>query len=801
MSAKIYRRLVVHLRTPRLGWSCSRRALWFSRLVLIPIVCGLMALVVVPQVWSESEAGSVPMANIDAFEDGLRLYQQGALEEAAARFQQAADTSDQQGRPLQQSDALTALAHVYVALGYHTKAAQSLELALTLVQQSGDPARQAAVMGAIGQVYLAAGQLEAASEYLTDGLTLARELEDLGRAATILNEMGRLHAIQKNDVAALEAFTESQSLAEKAKLPALSITATLNAGQASLRLGRHVDAQQWLDQALPKLRGLPNSHDKAYGMITLGLAYGRLGAAVQEDGGRFILQAVEVLGEAGQVAQSIGDQRAMSYAFGHQGHFYEQHGRTEDALLLTRLAVTAAQQVRAPESLYQWQWQTGRLLRTTGQPKEAIVAYQQAVDTVQSIRPEMAFTVDGSATSFRESGGRLFFELADLLLERAAATPDDGEAKPYLVEAREAVELFKSAELRDYFRDDCVDALQKRITKIDDLPKISPNTAVVYPIVLVDRTELLVSLPQGIKRFSVQVSADRLTEEVRAFRRFLEKRTTRQFLPHAQQLYEWLIRPMEADLADLSIDTLVMVPDGPLRTIPMASLHDGERFLIQRFAVATTPGLNLTDPHPLQRENVRVLSAGLTEGVQGFAPLPNVMTELQALEDIYGSRPLLNKTFLTSTLEKEMRGQEFTIVHIASHGKFESQVGNSFVLTFDDKLTMDRLSQVVGFFRFRDEPLELLTLSACETAAGDDRAALGLAGVAIKAGARSALATLWFINDQASSALVAEFYRQLQNPALSKAKALQQAQLTLLDNPVYEHPSYWAPFLLLNNWL
>ncbi len=114
---------------------------------------------------------------------------------------------------------------------------------------------------------------------------------------------------------------------------------------------------------------------------------------------------------------------------------------------------------------------------------------------------------------------------------------------------------------------------------------------------------------------------------------------------------------------------------------------------------------------------------------------------------------------------------------------------------------MDRLDQLVGSFQFRDDPLELLTLSACQTAAGDDRAALGLAGIAIKAGARSALASLWFINDKSSTILVSEFYRQLQTTMVSRARALQQAQLKLLDHPVYDHPVYWSPFLLINNWL
>ena len=156
---------------------------------------------------------------------------------------------------------------------------------------------------------------------------------------------------------------------------------------------------------------------------------------------------------------------------------------------------------------------------------------------------------------------------------------------------------------------------------------------------------------------------------------------------------------------------------------------------------------------------------------------------------------------MIARLEKELKEGQFSIVHIASHGEFRNDVKKTFVLTFDDKLTMDRLDEFVGLLRFRDEPLGLLTLSACETAAGDDRAALGLAGVAIKAGARSALATLWFINDQASSDLVAEFYRQFQDPSVSKAAALQRAQLKMIGSPVYRHPAYWAAFLLLNNWL
>jgi len=254
-------------------------------------------------------------------------------------------------------------------------------------------------------------------------------------------------------------------------------------------------------------------------------------------------------------------------------------------------------------------------------------------------------------------------------------------------------------------------------------------------------------------------------------------------------------------LASFPIGTLVFVPDGALRTIPMTALHDGKQFLVAKYAVGITPSLNLTDPRPIKREDMKVLAVGVTEAVQGFPALPNGSAELQALHTLLGSETLVDKEFVAANLEKKLKSEQFTIVHVASHGQFGSDTDSTFLLTFDEKLSMNRLDQLVGVFKFRDDPLGLLTLSACDTAAGDDRAALGLAGIAIKAGARSALATLWNINDEASVELVVDFYRELQAPLSSRATALQRAQMKMLANPRYEHPGFWSPFLMINNWL
>jgi CHAT domain-containing protein len=192
---------------------------------------------------------------------------------------------------------------------------------------------------------------------------------------------------------------------------------------------------------------------------------------------------------------------------------------------------------------------------------------------------------------------------------------------------------------------------------------------------------------------------------------------------------------------------------------------------------------------------------GLSESRQGFPALPNVATELEGVRRLQGGTTLLNRTFLRPRFARELRDVDYGVVHIASHGEFGSDPSRTFVLAYDGRLDLDDLENSIKLARFREPGLELLVLSACQTAAGDDRAGLGLAGLALKAGARSAVATLWSVSDEASGLLSVEFYRQLRGGAPSKARALQAAQRGMLADPLLGHPAYWAPFLLIGNWL
>jgi CHAT domain-containing protein len=178
-----------------------------------------------------------------------------------------------------------------------------------------------------------------------------------------------------------------------------------------------------------------------------------------------------------------------------------------------------------------------------------------------------------------------------------------------------------------------------------------------------------------------------------------------------------------------------------------------------------------------------------------------VKSELAGIEARFPTVLLQDRTFRTSSVEGAMSRGAYSVVHLATHGYFDSDHSRSFLLTFDGRITMDALQATIGRRKYSEEPLELLVLSACETAGGDDRAALGLAGAGLRAGSRSVVATLWPISDESTAILISNFYSRLQDPKNSKAEALREAQRELLKLDRFRHPFFWAPFLLIGNWL
>jgi CHAT domain-containing protein len=303
------------------------------------------------------------------------------------------------------------------------------------------------------------------------------------------------------------------------------------------------------------------------------------------------------------------------------------------------------------------------------------------------------------------------------------------------------------------------------------------------------------------------------------------QRKTTSYLPSAQKLYEWMIAPLEGELKAQKIDTLAFSLDPNLRSLPIAALHDGQQFLVEQYSLSLIPSLNLTDTRYQDIRTSQLLAMGASK-FTSQNPLPAVPLELSIItNELNSNKSFLNDGFTLSNLKSQRAQEPFGIIHLATHGQFKpGSPDNSYIQLWDSKLRLDQLRQM----GWNNPPVGLLVLSACRTALGDEKAELGFGGLAVAAGVKTALGSLWYVSDQGTLGLMSEFYGQLKTAPI-KAEALRQAQISMLtgkvrieegklhssasqskgiplppelgkvENQDLSHPYYWAAFTLIGS--
>ncbi|MBK7950527.1 MAG: CHAT domain-containing protein [Deltaproteobacteria bacterium] len=692
-----------------------------------------------------------------------------------------------------------------LAGGAIREAREALDEAFALARSLEDPVRLGITRSLRGRLFVATGELEAAQAELAAAQPLLEAMPALAAAnrldeANLTARSGRLED-------ALAAYQKLADSAHDRGDRALEARALANAVRARVEadpeaLGRR-GVTRSVKQAIGALDGLEGAEQASLrASLALHLARSLELARAGETGrsADWILAANRLLTRALADADAAGSSALRAEALGSLGALYESEGHLEEALSLTDRALAQARRSETAGSGARLTIQAGRLRRGLGDLDGALANYAEAVAIVG--RPREAASAPrvarGGRSAFEVEDAEAYRGLVDLLLRRAADQTEAARRTADLREAQAVLERYRVAELRDYFEDDCVDRNRASRARVDEAPG---NFLVLYPVILEDRLELLVSRRDAIESRTVPISRVELEKLARQYRGLLEDRTTRLYLRPAQALERVLIEPIRELLERHAPDTLVVVPDGILRTIPFAALHDGKRHLIERYALATTPSLELSDPRPFDRTKVGSLYGGLTTAVGGFDALPQVKQELETANRYLPGKLLLDESFSREALIENLSTRSFDLVHVASHAEFSSADRGGFLLTHDGKLRLDEFRRAVELLQYRERPLELLILSACETAAGDERAALGFSGAAVQAGARSVLGSLWLVQDEATSALLATFYEALADPSVSRAQAMQRAQRRLIDDPAYAHPSSWAAFLLINSWL
>ncbi|GAB4183905.1 MAG: hypothetical protein Fur006_21100 [Coleofasciculaceae cyanobacterium] len=725
---------------------------------------------------------------------------QGQAEQAVTTWQRAAATYAQVGDEEGRIGSLINLAQAQQILGLYLPARKTLAGVEQALQQQQDLQLKTTGLRSLGNVLQSIGEIDQSRRVLEQSLAIAQQLQSPQNLSATLLSLGNTARSQKDTEAAL---TYYQQAATRSASPTVQIQSQLN--QLSLLL----DAERWseaqtLSSAIQRqITKLPPSQTAVYTQINFAQSLLKMGKRGDKE--KFApLEIAQLLATAIQQAKNLGDSRAESYALGNLGKLYEQTQQWSNAQNLTEQALLLAQAMNASDIAYQWQWQLGRILKAKGEIEPATAAYKVAFNTLQSLRGNLVAINRDVQFSFRESVEPVYRQLVDLLLQpspyQGGVPSNEGEpSQVNLKQAREVIESLQLAELDNFFRTACLEGQAVAIDRI-----AQTDAAVIYPIILEDRLDVILSLPQQpLRHYAIAVSQQQVEDALAQLRVNLEKPyTTPEGKSLAQQVYDWLLRPIEADLAQSQVKTLVFVLDGSLRNVPMAALYDGKQYLVEKYAIALTPGLRLLNPKPLKQEKLRALLAGLTEERHGFIALLNVDRELNEIKSEVPSLVLLNQSFTSSTLQQELDSAPFDIVHLATHGQFSSDPDRTFILAWDKPIKVNELKDLLRTrSEIRPDAIELLVLSACETAEGDKRAALGLAGVAVQAGARSTLASLWTVDDESGARLISQFYRELATRTVTKAQALRQAQLSLLRDPDYRYPALWAPYVLVGNWL
>lgn len=628
-----------------------------------------------------------------------------------------------------------------------------------------------------------------AREVLEAGLAAALDLELNSEQISALLGLGNVARSLQDASTAFDYYQQALALS-----PHLNQQVAIELA----RLGLLVDTEDWeavaelLPATLANLDRLPSSHRSIYSRLNLGQNWSAWQRATQPNSSWEII--LNLYSTAARDAIALGDRRAEAYALGYVANVYEETRQLQLAERLTRDALILSQGINAPDIAYRWLWQLGRIKGLQGQKEEAIVAYSEAVTLLSSLSEDIAALGKEFQFSFQNSIEPVYRELASLLLDSA---PGESVSQENLAAAINVMESLQVAELDNFFQAACVVAEPRNIDEID------ARVAVIYPIILSDRLDIILrQSDRPLIHRRIPVASSEIENAIEELSTGLVVRSRRQFFQPGQKLYDWLIRPFGDRLDPEEIKTLVFVPDGPLRNIPIATLYDGEKYLIQTYNIAVTPGLQLLSARPIQQLDLQILAAGITEERQGFSPLNYVAEEMEILKAETSSKVLLNQEFTSQSLRQEFERSSYPIVHFATHGQFSSQLDETFILAWDSRISILELDNLLTEKTLDGRnPIELLVLSACQTASGDDRAALGLAGMAVRAGARSTVGTLWSVNDQATSELMSQFYRFLNQKNLTKAEALRAAQLELLNNEFYDHPFYWSPYILVGNWL
>ncbi len=505
--------------------------------------------------------------------------------------------------------------------------------------------------------------------------------------------------------------------------------------------------------------------------------------------------ALPIAQQARLLAQQLNNERAESYASGTIGNIHNSLGQELESKKYLEEAMGLAQSIQAWDIAYQWQWRLAHLYQVNQNIDKAVKYYKAAISSLDQVRGSILAVNTEIQWEFKEKVEPVYQEYMELILS---------QDQPNLKQAVKIQEKLKLAELETFLQCGKLPAISLlNDSKLKELPPT------IYLIKLRNIAKVIVRTPQGVF-YQHSLDPQLLINSIYSLTIGVQNKEITgihqsNLLIYSQTIYNLLFAPIKKYLPHSG--TLIFVLDTYFQNLPVSMLHDGENYLIEYYNIATSPSSDFWQSPALKSNNLITLIAGIFKESpslknslvpKNFQILPEVEKEIANIKESTASPLVLaNAEFTRDSFQQKIENNLLTVVHLSTHGQFSSDSEKTFVLAWDVPVAVRELRFLLKTER---SGIDLLVLSACQTAKGDRRSALGIAGIAVQAGARSTVASLWVVEAESTALLMKEFYKGLKN-GMTKAEALRLAQLKLISNPKYENPYFWSGFILVGNWL
>lgn len=760
---------------------------------------------------------------------GQWYWSHGQFKQALEAWRQATQNYTAADHPTGIVQTRISQSKALLALGLSREAEEVLTELVRSVEQLPDTELKAISLYHLGASLRRVGELQRSRDILNRSLQLSRAstfrrsvLLELGNTERAQGDrafaIGKRAEAEEHARESLKFYQQAADLAE-----AGSMRPQLNQLSLLIEIGDWSEALDLANVLEPQLEDMPDGYSSiqsrlnfAHSLTCLkrGLDLGDYTCTAREE----IIDIAEpsstptwdqiegIVLTALDQALTFADPIASSQALGQLGELYERQADWDTAQDLTQQALLRLERFQAPELQFRWEWQLGRLLDRQGDLEGALQFYSAAVDTLEIVRRDLFMINPDVQFSFRDNVEPVYRGLVELLLRTGGDQPDQVTLQRVI----DTVDALQLAELETFLG--C--SLMPSIQVAQELDRIDPKAAFIYPILLSDRVAVIYKLPQQPFEYAeTLIPRAEVDQVLKTHRRALVRRNAGQVIQSGTQLYQWLIQPWDRQLVEGQVRTAVFVLDGDLRNTPMAALYDPEAqgYVVEKsYALAVLPSAQLFDLGSRSPRTWEVLGAGISESIeaegQQFGAL-DAESELRQATAVIPGEIRLNQAFTLSSLESDLERGDFSILHLATHGRFSSDPDETYILVHGkdvstgELLKFATLNELLDFRnRSLQSPLELLILSACQTATGDGRAPLGLAGVAVQSGARSTIATLWEVSDSATVKFMESFYSQISSSELMMAESVHKAQLSLLNDPQFQNPYYWSSYIIVGNW-